>query len=76
MEYDPLWSFNDTATMQHYELYNVSADIYQMHNIYQAASADQKQALHAELDKYWHCGSLLRGSIMSGVVPHGESNCP
>jgi hypothetical protein len=76
IEYDPNWAFNDTAAMQHYELYDVAKDKYQMHNIYPVASAEVKAALHAELDEYWHCGSPVNGAIGVGILPSGKSNCP
>jgi N-acetylglucosamine-6-sulfatase len=77
IEYDPNWLFNDTAAMQHYELYDVSQDKYQVHNIYAEQTEAKKAELHKMLDEYWHCGSPTIGSIGSGnVMPAGKSNCP
>lgn len=67
---------NDTANMQHYELYNVSQDKYQMHNIYPSQTAEKKDALHRLLDEYFLCGAPVRGSIQNGLMPDGHSNCP
>lgn len=75
IEYDPNWAFNDTVNMQHYELYDVAKDKYQMHNIYSQASAQLKASLHAELDEYWRCGSPVNGAIGVGMLPSGKSNC-
>ena len=60
---------------QHYELYDVAKDKYQMHNIYSQASAQLKASLHAELDEYWRCGSPVDGAIGVGMLPSGKSNC-
>ena len=67
---------NDTANMQHYELYNVSQDKYQMHNIYSSQTTGKKAELHQLLDEYFRCGAPVRGSIQNGLMPDGHSNCP
>jgi N-acetylglucosamine-6-sulfatase len=54
VEYDPLWNF-DTFPLQHYELYDVSKDPYQMNNIYMETSGEVKASLHAQLQEYYHC---------------------
>jgi arylsulfatase A-like enzyme len=67
VEYDPKWQFNASAgPMQHYELYDVAADPYQMTNIYAASSDELKAELHAELSEYWLC----KGSASA------KSDCP
>lgn len=38
-----------------YELFDLSSDPYEMHNIYQSASADLTKALHARLRQYYSC---------------------
>lgn len=55
IEYDPKWKF-DASGMQHYELYDIAKDPYQMTNIYDQASAAKKSELHAALSKYFNCG--------------------
>jgi hypothetical protein len=74
--YDPKWEF-DPASMQHYELYNVSADKYQMHNIYEQQTAERKADLHKQLKEYFECGSPEVGAIGKAMkMPTGKSNCP
>ena len=56
VEYDPAWKFTPGgAPLQHYELYNLSADPYQMQNLYPTADEATRNALHAQLDAYWRC---------------------
>ena len=43
------------AGLQHYELYDVDADPYQVDNIYSSTSNDIRTALHQQLDEYWNC---------------------
>jgi hypothetical protein len=38
-----------------YELFDLSSDPYELHNIYQSASADLTKALHARLRQYYPC---------------------
>ena len=58
-EYDPSWRFSTTDAagggLQHYELYDVSADPYQLRNIYSASSNATRAALHAQLARYFAC---------------------
>jgi hypothetical protein len=42
VEYDPTWGWN-TSVLQHYELYDLNTDFYQMKNIYPTATAARKQ---------------------------------
>ena len=59
VEYDPKWEFNVTdesgSGLQHYELYDVDNDPYQIDNIYSMASYETKVALHLQLDDYFRC---------------------
>ena len=59
IEYDSRWLFNGTgptgAGMQHYELYDIAADPYQMKNLYKVTSDATKAALHAQLRAYFNC---------------------
>lgn len=59
VEYDPAWQFKTTgptgAGLQHYELYDIRADPYQLENIYPAASNGTRAELHAMLARYWKC---------------------
>jgi hypothetical protein len=59
VEYDPAWNFVATgptgAGLQHYELYNITLDPYQLVNIYEQAPRELKVALHSQLSKYWAC---------------------
>ena len=59
VEYDPKWEFNVTDEsglgLQHYELYDVDNDLYQIDNIYSMASYETKVALHLQLDDYFRC---------------------
>ena len=64
------------ADMQHFELYNVAADKYQMHNIYEQQTDAKKAALHKQLDDYFKCGSPTIGSIGKEMkMPAGKSTC-
>merc|ERR1711997_76049 len=58
VEYDPTWKFN-VASMQHYELYDVDKDPYQMTNIYNQTSDTKKMELHVALSDYFNC----KGSV-------------
>ena len=59
VEYDPNWEFNVTdesgSGLQHYELYDVEKDPYQIDNIYSQASLETKVALHRQLENYFRC---------------------
>jgi len=59
VEYDPDWKFEGKdesgAGLQHYELYDVDADPYQVNNIYSSTSKDVLTALHQQLSEYWNC---------------------
>merc|ERR1712018_665111 len=54
VEYDPTWKFKakdeSGAGLQHYELYDVTADPYQLDNIYSTTSIEMRTALHQQLD--------------------------
>lgn len=60
IEYDPAWQWNATgptgAGLQHYELYDIDADPYQMNNMYPAANDTVKTELHGRLAAYYACG--------------------
>jgi hypothetical protein len=57
--YDPEWAFLTTdetgAGLQHYELYDLRTDSFQMHNLYASTSNTTRTALHAQLDMYYRC---------------------
>ena len=59
VEYDPKWEFNVTdesgSGLQHYELYDVEKDPYQIDNIYSQTSLETKVALHRQLENYFRC---------------------
>lgn len=55
IEYDPTFEFN-TTDLQHYELYDINKDPYQMTNVYHKASAHKREELHAAVSKYFQCG--------------------
>lgn len=54
VEYDPAFTFQ-TAQLQHYELYDQAADVYQMTNIYSTVGVEMQRWLHETLDAYFHC---------------------
>ena len=60
IEADPTWKWNATdgtgAGLQHYELYDLSSDPYQMTNIYAQASAGKRTELHSAITRYYACG--------------------
>ena len=43
------------APRQHYELYDISADPYQMSNLYPTTSDAIKTELHGRLEAYYAC---------------------
>merc|ERR1712070_1268736 len=43
------------AQLQHYELYDLAADVYQMKNIYSTVGAEMQRWLHETVDTYFHC---------------------
>jgi len=55
VEYDRSFNFADSSAIQHYELYDQTADKYQMRNIYHDASEEVKQWLHLTLSEYFTC---------------------
>mmetsp|Transcript_30952 Transcript_30952/g.43108 ORF Transcript_30952/g.43108 Transcript_30952/m.43108 type:complete len:168 (+) Transcript_30952:3-506(+) len=59
VEYDPDWKFNATdgtgAGLQHYELYDIAEDPYQIHNLYDRTPAAVRAALHSQLSEYFAC---------------------
>merc|ERR1712048_1402781 len=59
VEYDPTWTWNTTddtgAGLQHYELYDIAKDPYQMTNIYGQTSDAKRRTLHAAISKYYAC---------------------
>ena len=59
LEYDPKWTFQASdpsgGGLQHYELYDISADPYQMHNLYPETSMEVREALHRQLADYFKC---------------------
>ena len=55
VEYDPTWKFAEGSLYQHYELYDISTDPYQMHNLFATTDHTTKAALHAQLAEYWNC---------------------
>ena len=76
IEYDQAWKF-EPVSMQSYELYDVSKDKYQIHNIYDAQTDERKAELHTQLQAYLNCGAPTAGAIGKGMnMPAGKSNCP
>ena len=64
IEYDPTWQWNTTdgyKGLQHYELYDIAADPYQMANVYNSTSDAVKAELHERIAAYYACG------IVSGM---------
>ena len=59
VEYDPTWKFDTPGGswqgLQHYELYDVSADTYQTNNIFPSTPVHIRQALHEQLEQYFLC---------------------
>ena len=59
VEYDPSWKFESTdssgAGLQHYELYDVAKDPYQMENLYKTTSIETRTALHQQLEDCFQC---------------------
>jgi len=59
IEYDPSWLFNATGPsgegLQHYELYNIDKDPYQMHNVYNQTDASKRAELHSAISQYFNC---------------------
>lgn len=59
VEYDPTWQWNCTddtgAGLQHYELYDIERDPYQIKNIYKDTSDSQRRVLHLALASYYEC---------------------
>jgi hypothetical protein len=57
VEYDPAWEFKSTsptgAGLQFMELYNVTADPYQLNNIYPDVRDDLKERLHKTVGGVW-----------------------
>lgn len=59
IEYDSQWLFDATgptgAGLQHYELYDVASDPYQMHNLYLSTTNSTRAALHTQLATFYAC---------------------
>ena len=45
-----------------HELYNITTDYYELHNIYDDVDDELRQQLHEQLDKFFHCS--------------GQAECP
>jgi len=62
VEYDPAFEFkvkdSSGAGLQHYELYDVDEDPYQMNNLYTSTSIEIKTALHQQLEEYFRCKGM------------------
>jgi N-acetylglucosamine-6-sulfatase len=72
IEYDPSWRFQ--GKLQHYELYDIAKDPYQLHNIYSQADAGLLKKLEAALARYYKCfGTFDSPSDCVGVDVAGES---
>lgn len=54
VEYDPEFTFQ-TSNLQHYELYDLEADVYQMKNIYNSMGVEVQRWLHETVDAYFRC---------------------
>lgn len=55
IEYDPDWEFAEGQQLQHIELYDVTKDPHQLHNVYGESSKELTDALHAEMVEYFAC---------------------
>ncbi len=55
VEFDPGWTFAEGERLQHYELYDIAQDPYQLHNLYESTDPVTRAALHAQLATYWQC---------------------
>jgi len=59
VEYDKSWDFEVTdesgAGLQHYELYDINADPFQLDNLYPTTSIETRTALHQQLQEYFEC---------------------
>lgn len=79
IEYDPDWKFIPTG-IQHYELYDIDKDPYQMENIYNQTTAEKKANLHDALSRYFECkGTVDKQSNCQGAdrgSPSTESHRP
>ena len=66
IEYDSTWTWNATGPtgqgLQHYELYDVDADPYQMKNIYEQTDEATKAELHGRIAAYYTCGGYASSS--------------
>eukprot|EP00511_Aplanochytrium_stocchinoi_P009394 CAMPEP_0204864468 /NCGR_PEP_ID=MMETSP1348-20121228/4082_1 /ASSEMBLY_ACC=CAM_ASM_000700 /TAXON_ID=215587 /ORGANISM="Aplanochytrium stocchinoi, Strain GSBS06" /LENGTH=589 /DNA_ID=CAMNT_0052015113 /DNA_START=333 /DNA_END=2103 /DNA_ORIENTATION=- len=49
IEYDPAWKFLEGAELQHYELYDLNKDPFQLKNIYNDVRTITRDSLHSEL---------------------------
>eukprot|EP01060_Flectonema_neradi_P003729 TRINITY_DN1242_c1_g1_i1.p1 TRINITY_DN1242_c1_g1~~TRINITY_DN1242_c1_g1_i1.p1 ORF type:complete len:536 (+),score=103.61 TRINITY_DN1242_c1_g1_i1:44-1651(+) len=57
IEYDHTWKWNQ-STIQYRELYDVEADPYQIHNIYESSDQGIKSSLQQQLSDYYKCSGL------------------
>jgi len=64
VEYDAAWAFKDQP-FQHYELYHLISDPFQLHNVYTKTPTHMQAALHAELEEYHRC----KGVSCAGPTP-------
>jgi len=59
VEYDKSWEWkvidDSGAGLQHYELYDVNADPFQLENLYPDTSIETRTALHQQLQEYFEC---------------------
>eukprot|EP00931_Biecheleriopsis_adriatica_P056751 TRINITY_DN33653_c0_g1_i2.p1 TRINITY_DN33653_c0_g1~~TRINITY_DN33653_c0_g1_i2.p1 ORF type:complete len:458 (-),score=53.05 TRINITY_DN33653_c0_g1_i2:325-1698(-) len=64
IEYDAAWAFKEQP-FQHYELYHLISDPFQLHNVYTKTPTHMQAALHAELEEYHRC----KGVSCAGPTP-------
>merc|ERR1719265_1404522 len=67
IEYDPAWTFVEGVQLQHIELYDVSKDPLQLHNVYGEVSQTMREALHVELVEYFSCAGRTCPPVLTSV---------
>merc|ERR1712048_1503385 len=80
IEYDPTWKFKATdatgSGLQHYELYDIATDPYQMNNIYGKTDTATRTELHTSLSHYYNCKGTTDEPSTCRDADRGGSTTP
>jgi hypothetical protein len=59
-EYDPYGKQSNFTSVYLYELFDLDADPYELHNIYASADAELKTLLHSAVRRFYECAGAAQ----------------